>query len=70
LLVFVLVRGLADTEVYDFSLPLWAIVMFSVLIKRSDGCNSELSHAYESRIDNFAENPLKCHPIVKIEYRG
>jgi exopolysaccharide production protein ExoQ len=29
LLVFVLVRGLADTEVFDLSLPLWAVVMFS-----------------------------------------
>jgi O-antigen ligase len=36
LLVFVLIRGLADTEVYDFSLPLWAIIMFSVLMKRAD----------------------------------
>jgi hypothetical protein len=25
----VLVRGLADTEVFDLSLPLWAVVMFS-----------------------------------------
>jgi exopolysaccharide production protein ExoQ len=32
LLLFVLIRGLADTEVYDFSFPLWALVMFSVLL--------------------------------------
>jgi len=32
-LIFVLVRGLADTEPFDLSLPLWAIVMFSLLIQ-------------------------------------
>jgi exopolysaccharide production protein ExoQ len=31
-LIFVLVRGLTDTEPFDLSLPLWAIVMFSVLM--------------------------------------
>jgi len=34
LLIFVLVRGLTDTEPFDLSLPLWAIVMISVLIKK------------------------------------
>jgi O-antigen ligase len=29
LLVFVLVRGLADTEAFDLTLPLWAIPMFT-----------------------------------------
>ena len=33
LLLFVLIRGLADTEVFDFSFPLWAIVMFSLLLE-------------------------------------
>jgi O-antigen ligase len=33
-LLFVLVRGLADTERFDLSLPLWAIVIFSLLIER------------------------------------
>jgi len=32
-LIFVLVRGLADTEPFDLSLPLWAIVIFSLLIQ-------------------------------------
>jgi O-antigen ligase len=48
LLVFILIRGLADTEVYDFSLPLWAIIMFCVLMKRADSSDSELRHADES----------------------
>jgi hypothetical protein len=33
LLVFVLVRGLTDTEPFDLSLPLWAILMISILIE-------------------------------------
>ncbi len=33
LLLFVLIRGLADTEVFDLSFPLWAIVIFSLLLK-------------------------------------
>jgi O-antigen ligase len=30
-LLFILVRGLADTEAFDLSLPLWSIVLISVL---------------------------------------
>jgi hypothetical protein len=33
LLLFVLVRGLTDTEPFDLSLPLWAMVMISVLME-------------------------------------
>jgi len=35
LLLFTLVRGLADTEVFDLSLPLWAIALFSLTLARS-----------------------------------
>ena len=34
LLLFVLVRGLADTDAFDLSLPLWSIVLISMLVKR------------------------------------
>ena len=34
-LIFVLVRGIADTERFDLSLPLWAIVMISLLIEQA-----------------------------------
>lgn len=34
LLVFCLVRGLADTEPFDLSLPLWALITMSLLIER------------------------------------
>ena len=30
--LFILVRGLADTEVFDLSLPLWSIVLFGSII--------------------------------------
>lgn len=33
LLVFILIRGLADTEVFDLSLPLWMIILFSALMR-------------------------------------
>jgi exopolysaccharide production protein ExoQ len=37
LLVFVIVRGLADTEAFDLSFPLWAIIMFSAIVAQSCG---------------------------------
>lgn len=33
-LVFILIRGIADTEVFDLSLPLWMIILFSALMQR------------------------------------
>jgi exopolysaccharide production protein ExoQ len=33
LLLFVAIRGLADTEVFDLSLPLWAIILFTTLVR-------------------------------------
>jgi exopolysaccharide production protein ExoQ len=35
-LIFVLVRGLADTERFDLSLPLWSIVLISMLTNPED----------------------------------
>ena len=34
-LIFVLVRGFADTERFDLSLPLWTILVVSVLVERA-----------------------------------
>ncbi|MGA2249047.1 O-antigen ligase family protein [Terracidiphilus sp.] len=34
-LMFILVRGMADTERFDISLPLWGIVMISLLIEHA-----------------------------------
>jgi len=47
LLIFVLVRGLADTEPFDLSLPLWAIVMFSLLIQNEFATKMPLAVAAE-----------------------
>jgi exopolysaccharide production protein ExoQ len=35
MLLFVLVRGLADTEAFDLSLPIWCVVMIGALIEQS-----------------------------------
>jgi hypothetical protein len=39
MLLFVVVRGLADTEVFDLSLPMWTIVMIGCLIEQARGSN-------------------------------
>ncbi len=39
MLLFTLVRGLADTEVFDLSLPLWAITLFSLTLARAGMSN-------------------------------
>ena len=36
LLLFLLVRGLAEAEAFDFLLPLWAFVLFSLLLSQSN----------------------------------
>jgi len=33
-LIFILVRGVADTERFDLSFPMWAIILFSLLIEQ------------------------------------
>ncbi|HEX4022421.1 MAG TPA: O-antigen ligase family protein [Acidobacteriaceae bacterium] len=47
-LLFILVRGTADTERFDLSLPMWAIVMFSLLIEDAQAIehqSTEVLHA-------------------------
>lgn len=41
LLIFILVRGLADTEPFDLSLPLWAVTLFSAIFFYSVAAESE-----------------------------
>lgn len=50
-LIFVLVRGMADTERFDLSLPLWAIVMVSLLIEQT-------RTAKERTPQTIADSPL------------
>jgi O-antigen ligase len=42
-LIFVLVRGGADTERFDLSLPLWSIVLLSMLIEYERLLRQELT---------------------------
>ena len=41
LFLFVIVRGLADTEAFDLSLPLWAIVLFSPMLARDSASQTK-----------------------------
>ena len=43
MLVFVLVRGLADTEAFDLSLPVWCIAIIGALIQQAHDRASELA---------------------------
>jgi exopolysaccharide production protein ExoQ len=45
-LLFILVRGLTDTEPFDLSLPLWAIVMFSLLIEHNRATSGHTAIAF------------------------
>lgn len=44
-LIFILVRGIADTERFDLSLPLWAILMISLLIEGTCTGGDKAPHA-------------------------
>jgi hypothetical protein len=43
MLLFVIVRGFADTEPFDLSLPLWFIAMIGTLIQHSPACTEVLA---------------------------
>jgi exopolysaccharide production protein ExoQ len=59
-LLFILVRGLADTEAFDLSLPLWSIALISVLE------NHELANS--QRIDDVPSPtcPRPCVPELRV----
>jgi exopolysaccharide production protein ExoQ len=48
LLLFVVVRGLADTEPFDLSLPMWAIMMFSPILAQVEEAAPALTEAQVS----------------------
>jgi len=41
MLVFVVVRGMADTEPFDLSLPLWFVALVGLMLARPEGCAAE-----------------------------
>ena len=58
LLLFVLIRGLADTEVYDFSFPLWAIMMFSLLLENMGATHHKTADAPGYQHEKLIETPV------------
>jgi exopolysaccharide production protein ExoQ len=46
-LTFILVRGMADTERFDISLPLWGIVMISLLIEHAHTAEEQVPQTIE-----------------------
>lgn len=59
LLLFVLIRGLTDTEPFDLSLPLWAILLISVLIR-----SNEVVGATNSALNTEAQFNIAITPGV------
>jgi len=62
LLFFVLIRGITDTEACDISLPLWAIIMFTMLIRCAHRTSSD---PIPLAADKIHPN---CHSIVISEF--
>ena len=56
LLVFVIIRGLTDTETFDLTLPLWSIAMFSAIM-----AETKLSHPAQS-VSSHAPQPGLAQP--------
>jgi O-antigen ligase len=50
LLIFVLIRGVADTEAFDLSLPMWMILLFSSLMQEAREESLMATQAGESNI--------------------
>jgi O-antigen ligase len=57
-LLFVLVRGLADTDAFDLSLPLWSIVLISMLANHEDGTSHGIA-AVPSRAQPHPLGPVQ-----------
>jgi len=55
LLLFIIVRGLAEAEPFDPLLPLWAIALFGVLIEQLKNCEDQ--HAI-TPVFQLSESPL------------
>jgi exopolysaccharide production protein ExoQ len=68
LLLFVVVRGLAEAEAFDLLLPLWSIVLISLLVERTSlaGDPAE-AHLLARGCDVCA--PLQPRPIMKLQTR-
>ncbi len=68
LLLFVVVRGLAEAEPFDLLLPLWSIVLISLLVERT----SMVGEPTEARLPARARDvcaPLQPLPVMKRQTR-
>lgn len=67
LLLFVLIRGLADTEVFDFSFPLWAIVTFSLLLDLAGATAGKSANALPVEHPEVPRPPYGIQPALAID---
>jgi exopolysaccharide production protein ExoQ len=68
LLLFVVVRGLAEAEAFDLLLPLWSIVLISLLVERTSMADDPVgAHLLAGGCDVCA--PLQPLPIMKLQTR-
>jgi exopolysaccharide production protein ExoQ len=68
LLLFVVVRGLAEAEAFDLLLPLWSIVLISLLVERTSMADDPVgAHLLARGCDVCA--PVQPLPIMKLQTR-
>lgn len=63
MLLFVAVRGLAEAEPFDLLLPLWAVVLLSLLIACEGGTGAETALMQPGRRSGF-------FPLLQRDERG
>jgi exopolysaccharide production protein ExoQ len=68
LLLFVVVRGLAEAEAFDLLLPLWSIVMISLLVERMSTVGEPTDARLLAR-GRDACTPLQPLPIMNLQKR-
>jgi len=65
LLTFVLIRGLAEAEPFDLLLPLWAIVLLTSLLTRTDAVNQQPAlAALHPDLPHVPFNPISPHRVL------
>jgi exopolysaccharide production protein ExoQ len=68
LLLFVVVRGLAEAEAFDLLLPLWSIVLISLLVERTSMAGEPTGARLPARVCDVCA-PLQPLPVMKLPTR-
>ena len=68
LLLFVVVRGLAEAEAFDLLLPLWSIVLISLLVERTSTVGEPTSARLLARGCDVCA-PLQPHSVMNLQNR-